>query len=135
MKKIKFAIIGASETENTKNLIEEIKLRGHLVFLIQPKNLVFEFSKNKKFKIKQGNINLDKLDIFIFRGYNINIVVAKILAEKLIRDKKVVIDEVLGKRFIPSKIFECSKFAEYNINHPVTFQALDISSYKIIWTR
>lgn len=132
MKKIKFAIIGASETENAKDLVKEIKSSGHTIFLIQPKNLVFEFSKNKKFKIKQGNIDLDKLDIFIFRGYNVNIVAVKILAEKLIRDKKVVIDEILGKRFIPSKIFEASKLAEHNINHPMTFQALDISSYKIV---
>lgn len=132
MKKLKFAIVGASGTENTKDLVEEIKSRGHSVFLIQPKNLVFEFSKNKKFKIRQGNIDSDKLDIFLFRGYNVNIVAAKILAEKLIRDGKVVIDEILGKRFIPSKTFETSKFAEYKINHPGTFQALDISSYKII---
>ena len=132
MKKIKFAIIGASETENTKDLIEEIKLKRHSVFLIQPKNLVFEFSKNKRFKIRQGNIDLDKLDVFIFRGYNINIVPVKILAEKLIRDGKVVIDEILGKKFIPSKMFESSKFAEYNISHPRTFQALDVSSYKTI---
>lgn len=131
-KKLKFAIIGASETENTRDLVCEIEKRKHKAYLIQPKNLIFEFSKNKKFEIKQGDINTDSLDIFIFRGYNLNIIAVKILAEKLIRDKKVVIDETLGKRFIPSKIFESSKFAEYNINHPRTFQALDISSYKTI---
>jgi len=132
-KKIKFAIIGASETENTKDLVCEIKKRGHKVYLIQPKNLVFEFSKNKKFKVKQGKIDMDKLDIFIFRGYTINIIPAKILAEKLIYNKKVVIDEVVGKKFIPSKIFESSQFAKYGINHPRTFQALDYKSYESIF--
>ncbi|MEA1936809.1 MAG: RimK family alpha-L-glutamate ligase [Patescibacteria group bacterium] len=133
MKKIKFAIIGASETENTKDLVKEIEKRRHKAYLIQPKNLVFEFSKNNKFKVSQGKIDLDKLDVFIFRGYTINIVPAKILAEKLVYDKKVVIDEVLGKKFVPSKIFESSQFARHEINHPKTFQALDFKSYENIF--
>ncbi len=132
IKKIKFAIIGAGETDNTRDLMREIKLRGHQVFLIQPKKLIFEFS-NSKYTAWQENLRLDDLDIFIFRGYNVNIIEAKILAEKLIRENKTVIDEALAKELIPSKSYESSQFTRNNIPHPKTFQALDFSSYKYIF--
>ncbi|MBW6441146.1 RimK family alpha-L-glutamate ligase [Patescibacteria group bacterium] len=134
VKKIKFVIVGASKTDNTKDLVCEIKSRGYKVYLIQPKKLIFEFSKNK-YTAWQENLKLDNMDIFIFRGYNVNIVEAKILAEKLIREKKVVIDEALAKELIPSKIYELSQFIRYGISHPKTFQALDLSSYKYIFDK
>lgn len=94
--------------------------------------MIFEFSRNK-YTAWQENLKLDNLDIFIFRGYNVNIIEAKILAEKLIRENKTVIDEALVKELIPSKIYESSQFSKNNIPHPKTFQALDFSSYKYIF--
>lgn len=121
MKNLKFAIIGASETENTKDLVAEIENRSFKSYLVNFENMLFEISRNK-FKIEHNGIDINIFDIFIFRGYTKYFVEARILAEKLINENKIVVDEIVAKRYVPSKIFESSKFARYRISHPKTFQ-------------
>lgn len=133
MKKINFLIIGPN-TENTADLVEEIKKRGHLVSIISMKEIFFEFSYNN-FKINFKNKSLGVFDIVIFRGYNKNFIEAEILAKKFLDDNKIVIDETIGKRFLPSKIFEASRLVKNKIKHPKTFQALGNSSYAEIFKK
>jgi ribosomal protein S6--L-glutamate ligase len=133
MKKLKFIIIG-SLNKNTLDLVHEIKKRNHLVSVVPLREIIFEFFKNN-FKASWKGRDLSKSDIFIFRAYNINTNEAMILAEKLIRDGKIVLDSVLGKQFIQSKLFDASRITKFGLNHPHTFQALSPSSYEKIITK
>ncbi|MBU2028743.1 RimK family alpha-L-glutamate ligase [Patescibacteria group bacterium] len=127
MKKINFLIIGP-DTENTSDLATEIKKRNHAFLAVPMKKIFFEFSNNV-FSVKWKNKNLKNFDIVLFRGYNENFIEAQILAKKFLDAKIIIIDESLGKGFVPGKIFEASQLVKNKINHPKTFQALDISSY------
>lgn len=127
MKKIKFLIIGP-DTENTRDLVEEIKKRKHPVLSVPMKEIFFEFS-NKTFEIGWKNKNLSIFDVVLFRGYNENYIEAEILAKKFLANKKIVIDETIGKNFVPGKNFEASQLIKNNLKHPKTFQALTYSVF------
>lgn len=130
MKQLKFIIFG-SPNKNTLDLVAEIKSRKHLVSVVPLRDIVFEFTKNK-FKAVWNGQNLIKSDIFIFRGYNIHLKEAQILAENLLDQGKVVLDEALGTKYISSKLYEASRFAKLKINHPKTFQTFSTDSYKLL---
>lgn len=127
MKKLKFAIIGPY-TDNTKDLIEEIKKRDHEVTVIKLKEISFNLSN--KFKCFKDDYDIDNFDFYIFRAFDKNIIEAQVLAEKLVRERKLIIDETIGQNFIPGKIFEASKLIEAGVNIPKTWQALSFDVYK-----
>jgi RimK family alpha-L-glutamate ligase len=70
------------------------------------------------------------MDIFLFRAYNLHTVEAKVIAERLLAEGKVVIDEVLAKRFVPSKAFEASRLGRQKIPVLETYQALSFDGWK-----
>lgn len=128
MDKINFSIIGPA-TQNTHDLENEIKKVGHCVDVFPLGKIAFVFSDGNCMAIYNEMDVLKKYDIFIFRAYNVNQVFAQILAEKIIERKKIIIDEALGRKFIPSKVFEASKFEENNIHHPKTYQAITFGAW------
>jgi ribosomal protein S6--L-glutamate ligase len=130
MNKLGFIIIGPN-TENTLDLIREIKKAGHRPFVVRLSDIFFEFN-NEIFRALWKNKNLLDFDIFLMRGYNKNLLFAQILAQELLVNGKIVIDETIGKRFISSKVYEASRMMQNKINHPKTWQAVSFSSYKKI---
>lgn len=130
MNKLNFVIIGPN-TENTLDLIREIKKTGHRTFVVRLSDIFFEFN-NGALKALWKNKNLFDFDIFLFRGYNKNLLFAQILAQELLGRGKIVIDKTMGKRFISSKAYEASRMMQGKINHPKTWQAVSFSSYKKI---
>jgi|WetSurMetagenome_2_1015567.scaffolds.fasta_scaffold05184_2 ribosomal protein S6--L-glutamate ligase len=130
MNKLSVVIIGP-ETENTADLVREIEKKGHHSSVVKLGDVFFEFNDGT-FKASWKNKNFFDFDIFIFRGYNKNLLFAQILAQELLARKKTVIDETIGKRFVSSKIYEASMLAQNRINHPKTWQAVSFSSYKRI---
>lgn len=132
-KEIKFVIIGSTLSENSKDLEKEINLRGHKVDFLKFSDIVFEYnSKLQNFDIKKGGVSLLEFDVFIFRGYNKSFVEAQILAKWLVDNKKIVIDEFLSKKFVPSKIFEAMMFSKNKINHIQTFYGVGEKSLEKI---
>lgn len=130
MNKLSFVIIGPN-TENTLDLIREIKKAGHRHFIVRLSDIFFEFN-NGIFRALWKNKDLLDFDIFLLRGYNKNLLFAQILAQELLAKGKIVIDKTIGKRFISSKAYETSKIMQNKINHPKTWQAVSFSSYKKI---
>jgi len=124
----KFIIIGP-DTENTQDLLEEIRHRHSEVNLISLKDICFKFSENK-FIAKWNNFYLDSFDIFIFRGYNKNLLFAKILANHLLEQNKIVLDTIVGKNSLSGKVAQAFIFSQKNISHPKTYQAVSFSAYK-----
>lgn len=131
MKKLKFFILGAVRSGNTKDLEREIRKAGHTVKSAEPSSLVF-VSEGNKFRAMSGRTDLLKFDIFLMRGYNASVTEARILAELAQRQGKTVLDSVLSSRFIPSKVYETSRLSDAGIRHPATFQVMSKDSLKAI---
>ena len=130
MHKLKFIILGP-KTENTKDLAHAIKTKGHLPFIVNIKDICLQF-ENGIFKALWNNKNILTFDIFLLRGYNKNIPFVQIIAQELIRLNKTVIDETIGKKFIPSKTYEASAIIQEKLNHPRTFQSVNFHTWKKI---
>lgn len=133
MKKFRFAIIGP-DTENTRDLTEEIKETAHSFAVLKFSDITIEFTRGN-FHAFWKNKNLDIFDIFILRGYNKNLLFAQIIVQNLLRKNKVVIDETIGRRFISSKAYEASVMAEKKIAHPQTYQAVGRKAYERLLAR
>jgi len=128
---MKFVIVGAPKTENTRDLIDEIKTRGHDVATVRPVDFVFKVSKNE-LQILCNGLDLLEFDIFLLRGFTVRLMETQILTEKLISMGKTVVDETVGKTFFMSKMFEASRLTRAGLNYPKTFQILDFSSFESI---
>lgn len=134
MQTLKFAIIGAITTENTLDLKKVIESLGHACYLLDLKKTVFDISASD-IKIYNEGVNLGDLDIFIFRGYNINFLEAQILSQRLMNAGKVVVDECLGKGGLRGKVFESIKLNQANLKIPHTYQSLDFSGWMEVLPR
>ncbi|MBT3356251.1 RimK family alpha-L-glutamate ligase [bacterium] len=127
---MKFLILGAIDTENTKDLELEILKKGHEVAKVNPKDFLFSV-ENNEFNIAASGVNLLNFDIYLLRGYNISITETRIFVEKLLSLGKIVIDEVVGEQYIPSKLFEASCLSRVGLNHPKTFSILKEESFDL----
>jgi len=126
----KFILIGP-DTENTRDLLQEIEARGCSATLIKLRDVLFEFVAGRSIATWRG-LDLDAFDIFIFRGYDKNLLFAQLLARNLLAQKKVVLDETLGGNYLSGKNTEALFFSQKNILHPRTYQAVSISAHKKI---
>jgi RimK family alpha-L-glutamate ligase len=134
MQKIRFAVIGPV-TENSHDLIQEIKSRGHAASIMALDDINFVFSRGS-FRAEWNGKNLaEKFDIFLLRAYNKNFQFAQILARILLKEKKTVIDDAIGNFFVPSKIFEASAFEKNLMNYPKTYQAISFQNWKKLLSR
>jgi len=130
MKKLKFVVIGAAESENTKDLKEAAESKGHECVLMHQSQLVFVTNEGEKMKVIHDGEDLEDFDVFIFRTYSKYLPDSLILADKLLKDGKVVIDNALGKTFVLSKMFEASRMSRNNILYPNTFKFVDFAKTK-----
>lgn len=131
MKKISFFVVGASSTENTKDIFDAAKKAGHSCASARIDELVFLYDKKKKsFFVLHDNKNILKYDIFIFRSYSKNLPEARVLAEYLASNKKIVVDSILTRTYLPGKLFEASKLADNHLPHLQTLQALSKVEWK-----
>jgi len=128
-KKLKFAIIGSAKTYNTRDLIEEIRSRGHLFSTISAKDVFFDSSAGV-LSIKE---KINSFDIFFLRaGHDEYQKEVRMLARHLLDSKKIVVDEVLGKEYINGKMSQTLLFSKHDIPCPKTFLASSFASYKTI---
>lgn len=128
-KELKFAIIGSAKTENTRDLIKEIKSQGHSLSIFSIKDIFFESSTGALI-IKE---KINSFDIFLLRaGHDEYQKEVRMLARHLLDSKKIVVDEVLGKEYINGKMSQALLFSKHNIPHPKTFLASSFASYKTI---
>ncbi|MFA5993525.1 MAG: RimK family alpha-L-glutamate ligase [Parcubacteria group bacterium] len=124
----KFIIIGP-DTTNTQDLLSEIRRRGYQGQLFKLHNISFAFVESV-FIAKHVNIDLSSFDIFIFRGYNKNLLFAQILAKNLLAQNKIILDDILSKNYLPGKIAEAAIFSQKHLPHPKTYQLLSHTNYK-----
>jgi ribosomal protein S6--L-glutamate ligase len=127
--KLKFAIIGGAKTENTRDLLEEIKLRGHFPSTFSAKDIFFDSDAG----VLSAKEKINSFDIFLLRaGHDEYQKEIRILARHLLASKKIVVDEILGKEYINGKMSQALLFSKNNIPHPKTFLASSLASYKKI---
>jgi len=128
-KKLKFAIIGSAKTDNTRDLIEEIRSRGHLASTFSAKDIFFDSSAGVS-SIKE---KIGSFDIFLLRtGHDEYQKEIRMLARDLLDSKKIVVDDVLGREYINGKMSQALLFSKHDIPHPKTFLASSFASYKKI---
>jgi RimK family alpha-L-glutamate ligase len=126
-KKLKFAIIGGAKTDNARDLIEEIRSRGHLSSTFSAKDIFFD-SRSGASSHKE---KINTFDIFLFRaGHDEYQKEIRMLARDLLDSKKIVMDDVLGREYINGKMSQALLFLKHNIPHPKTFLASSFASYK-----
>lgn len=127
---MKFLILGATDTDNTKDLEVEIQKRGHEAVKVKPKDFIFSIQEGE-FKVTTGGIDLFYFDVYLLRGYNVSVIETQIFVDKLLALGKTVVDEAVGVQYIPSKLFEASRFSEAGLNYPETFSILDVESFEL----
>lgn len=130
MRRLSFAIFGY-ETENTLDLVSEIKHLGHKALVMSLESVIFQL-KGKKFEFSYKGKVIKDLDIVFFRSYYANLKEAQILARYFIAQGKIVIDKKIGLDFLSGKIFEAKIFSKCGINYPEIKQAMEISEWKKI---
>lgn len=127
-KKLSFAIVGEADSKNTQDLVREIESRGHKATVFQLSRVQFAFRDGAMVPTLRGK-RVDQHDVYLFRAYNRNFFLAQMLADALVANGKVVIDKVLTKRLIPSKVYEAAQFVKHGVPHPATYQIGDKGSY------
>jgi RimK family alpha-L-glutamate ligase len=125
-----FAIVGP-ETQNTFDLREAAIAAGHGADIFTLKEVRFE-AHGKTCAAFYKDKNIGDFDIVIFRGYNLRIAQAQMLAHMLVAKNKTIIEESLAGTYVRGKMQQAQKFAEHGIRHPTTFQASDSEGWKNI---
>jgi RimK family alpha-L-glutamate ligase len=130
MKHPAFFVVGATKSENTKDLFEAAEKAGCDFAGASMEDLVFFYDKKKKkFQVLFEGKDICLYDIFIFRSYSKNLPEARTLAAHLASKGKLVVDEILTREYLPGKLFEASILAKNGLAHLQTLQALK----KNIW--
>jgi len=127
---LRIAIIGP-ETQNTFDLRDAAMAAGYQADIFLLKEVGFE-SYGKECNAFYLGKNIGDFDIVFFRGYNLRIAQAQMLAQILIAKNKTVIEESLAGTYVRGKMQQAQKFAEQGIRHPATFQASNIEGWKNI---
>lgn len=126
---MKFLIVGAIETDNTKDLEDEILKAGFHVSKIKPQDIIFSV-QNGKFQVTSNEMDLLDFDVYLLRGYNVSVTEVMILAEALLALEKTVVDNIAGNLYLPSKLFEASRLSREGLNYPETFSILKGDSFE-----
>lgn len=121
---MKIVIIGRQDSPNNQDLQREFEALGHSVVITRVVNVQLLTSEDGITAFAQGE-QIDNADIYIFRGYNKSFWYAQILAEHFESKRGFVIDSILTKRLVPSKLFEATVFQKNGIPHPKTMAVLD----------
>ncbi len=118
-------VIIGPDTFNTQMLIEDVESRNIIVKKYAIADISFVINDMEDAEFFQ-------YDIYIFRGYDESVIFTESIAIYLRTKGKIVIDNVLGLSYIPTKIHEAIEFALNNISHPKTVYARNIDQWRNI---
>lgn len=121
--KIRFAIIGPQDSQNTADLCEEVHSKNHT-------STTYSINEISIDTQSFGQSPFFSHDIYIFRGYNNSINFAHILANTLNRLGKIVFDDILPRAVVRTKIQEIILLHTQEIPTPRTYYAQDTSQWK-----
>ncbi|HAR99876.1 MAG: Alpha-aminoadipate-lysW ligase lysX [Candidatus Moranbacteria bacterium GW2011_GWC2_37_73] len=125
---LKFIIIG-SLTENTQDLLDAIEKAGHQGIVCKFSEITFE-TIGDNLAAMCGELDICDFDVVIFRGYNNHIYEAQLLAEMLVDNDKIVIEQSLAGGYVRGKMHQAKRLFECGIDHPATFQANNFEGWK-----
>lgn len=118
---MRFTIIGSRRSENTIDLIEEIERRGHTARTVLLSEIGLLFEKNSS-QILWNELSLiDETDIFLFRGFEKNFRIARVLSRTALHSGKTIIDDAVATRDIANKVTQAELFQASGLPHPETF--------------
>lgn len=119
-----FTIIGSKKSQNTIDLCEEIIRSGHEVDCLGLSHAGTLFQgANAKAISELGSI-LDTTDILLFRAFEKNYALARVLARMALDKHQVVIDEAIAHHDIANKVSQAQLFQAAGIPHPKTLYTL-----------
>ncbi len=128
---MRFTIIGSRRSENTLDLIEAIEKAGHQSRTTLLSEIGF-FSEDHSFRVIWNDISLlDETDIFLFRGFEKNFRLARILSRAALHAKKTIVDDAVATKDIANKASQAQLFQSAGLPHPKT---LYTSSLEILET-
>lgn len=120
--KISFALIGGRRGEHIEDLIYEIEKNGNLATHINIKDLTMISSKNG-FDVFYNGKSLLEFDVFILRSAFRSLKNEMcIVANFLLKNDKIVIDQVVGENYIAGKVYESYLLSLAGVPSPLTIQ-------------
>ncbi len=123
-KEIKFAIIAGRKGEHIDDLVSEIEKNNHSAKHINIKDLVF-VNTGEEMAINWKDKNILDFDIFILRNAFRSLKNEMcIVANYLLKNKKTIIDEVIGQNYIAGKVYESYLLTQAGIPVPKIIQVL-----------
>lgn len=131
-RKMKFLIVGAINSENTKDLVVQIKERGNDCHMVRPKDIVFNLHDGK-IEIKDvTGVDLLSFEVVLLRGYNVSLNEVMIFSQVAKDRGRVVIDERVGLQGVRGKLSDGGKMIKAGLNYPNTFSILSGESFDAI---
>lgn len=113
---MRLAIVSRRDSPNTLDLIKAAESRGVECNVFPIKELAFDIERLL-------DHDFFSHDAYLFRGYNQNVALAKVLAQTLAAKGRIVIDQQLSRGLIYSKFHQAIIYDEYNIPHLPTYMA------------
>lgn len=120
---MKLAIISKYDSPNTLDLIRAAQRRNVDCKVYALRDLTFDIDTISDHEFFTH-------DIYLFRGYNQNYILAQTLAQALVKKGKTVIDSQLVGGFIPSKFHEAVVYKNSGIPHMRTYQAGHVDAWQ-----
>lgn len=125
----KILIIGPLASENTRDLIEAAEQKKCFAKAAPLSRFSFENAAGRWHIFLDGE-SIDIFDIVIFRAFNKNPSLARLIARTMLRDGKTLIDEVLATRDVSEKLEQAALFSANTLPHPATFHSLDTAAFE-----
>lgn len=120
--KISFAIIGGRRGEHIEDLVTEVNNLGYSATHINIKELTIISGKDGFDVLFEGESIL-KYDVFILRSAFRSLKNEMcIIANFLLKNKKIVIDQVIGENYIAGKVYESYLLSQAGVASPLTMQ-------------
>ena len=106
---MRLAIIGSTNSYGSKRILEEAQKRKHSAELVA----IDDVLKKRK--------SLSEFDCALFYGISRHPKEAGEIAAKLLKNKKIVVDEIIARGIINSKMNTCGKMQSAGIPYPKSF--------------
>ncbi len=129
---MKFLIVGAINSENTKDLIGEIEKSGNDHYEVKPRNIIFNVQDGKTEVKDTAGVDLLAFDVILLRGYNVRLNEIMIFSQLAQSAGKVVIDKRVGLQGVRGKLSDGGKLVAAGLNYPNTFSILSGESFDAI---
>lgn len=132
---MKILIIGSPKSKESQLLKKAGQKRKHLVEIVPISELIFKGWKSLSIQSQQG-LDIKNFEAVLFRAISQHIIEAKIIAQYLKNQKRIIVDEILAKgNYEYHKFFMYSRLQAKNIPQPLTFFIFNLTSLKKIVKR